>query len=133
MHPPADPLRTLASYVPELSGADDRWRLRVLLHDFGLVWQATQVEGQAALLAEEPTPVGDARWDAFLAAYAEHLAYHAGLPAPGWALLPARYLRRFWFPLTAAVPTLRVEALVHAPGHFEAHGVLLARRELVVV
>lgn len=125
-------LRPLASYAPDLAEGDDTWRLRLLLHEFGLTWQAASTAERPRLIEAEPAPV-DPRWDAFLAAYAEHLAYHAGVQPPAWVFEPERYLDQFWFPVTADLPALRVEALVHAPAHFEAHGVLLARRELQVV
>lgn len=125
--------RTLASYAQELDPADDRWNLRLLLHEFGLVWQHAARSERAPLIADEPARTGNKRWDAFLAAYAEHLAYHSDLPSPHWARDESRYLRTVWFPLTADIPTLRVEAYVHCPAHFDSHGVMIARRELRVV
>lgn len=124
---------SLASLVPELVGHDDTWRLRLLLHEFGLRWAGAERAERVALVAEEPTTTGDGRWDAFLGAYAEHLAFHAGFTPPAWALAPGRYLTGYWFAGGADLATLRVEAIVHAPAAFEAHGVLLARRELDVV
>lgn len=126
-------VRTLSSYAGELEAGEDRWNLRLLLHEFGLVWQDASVSARTGLIADEPAPTGDRRWDAFLAAYAEHLAYHAGVPAPTWTTAPDRHLEVVWFPLTAGLATLRHEALVSAPASFEAHGILLARRELEVV
>lgn len=126
-------VRTLARYATELVAGDDRWNLRLLLHEFGLVWEDAPAAERAALIAEAPAPTGDLRWDAFLAAYGEHLAYHAGLPASPWMADPTRHLEVVWFPLAAELSTLRHEAIVTAPASFEAHGILLARRELQVV
>ncbi len=97
------------------------------------MWQDCAPSARHALIAEAPAPCGSARWDAFLAAYAEYLAYHDGLTAPRWCHAPSRYLDVIWFPLTAELATLRTEALVHAPAHFDAHGIMIARRELGVV
>jgi len=47
------------------------------------------------LLANEPSAIGDERWDAALAALAEYLAAQRDLTPPGWAEL--RVLRRPWF------------------------------------
>jgi hypothetical protein len=125
--------RTLSQYAGMLDPRDDRWNLRLLLHEFGLVWQDATAGERRQLIGDAPPPTGSRRWDAFLGAYAEHLAYHAGQPAPSWATSPDRYLHTVWFPLTDDIATLRVEALVHAPAHFDAHGVFIARRELEVV
>ena len=127
------PARSLARYADELSPGEDRWNLRLLAHEFGLVWQHADASERRELIEQEPEPTGDVRWDAFLAAYAEHLAFHAHLSAPAWTAQARRHLETLWFPLTADLPTLRVEALVHAPASFEAHGILVARRELEVV
>ncbi|HWL45406.1 MAG TPA: hypothetical protein VNQ73_20860 [Ilumatobacter sp.] len=125
--------RSLAGYVPELRAADDEWRLRVILHEFGLLWETTTPADRPGLIADEP-PALDPRWDAFLAAYAEHLSWHLGVAAPDWVFQPGRYLPSMWF--AGAPPTMRaarVEAVVHSPAAFEAHGVLLPARELAVV
>lgn len=62
----------LACYVPGLREYDDGFRLRVILHDFGMVWQHAGRAERAVLVEEEPEPF-DERWDGFLAAYVEQL------------------------------------------------------------
>jgi hypothetical protein len=79
-----------------------------------------------ALLLDEPPPVGDERWDALLAAVAEHLAAKHDLAPPSWAEL--RVLERPWFP--AALRVQRADALVHAPAAFRKHGVYLSAADL---
>jgi len=74
---------TLASCVPWLRKADDDWRLRIVLHDFGLVWQQTPTAERLGLVHTEPASV-DAPWDAFLAAYVEHDCWHDGVDTPEW-------------------------------------------------
>jgi hypothetical protein len=81
-----------------------------------------------ALLTEEPAPVGDPRWDALLAALAEHLALKDNRRGPAWC--ESRILAQFWFPFNT--PAARAEAIVHAPVAFRRRGVFLARRELEV-
>ncbi len=127
----SEPLRTLADYVPWLRESDERWRLRIVLHDFGLQWQSTPPDMRRAMVDDEPGAI-EPRWDAFLAAYVEHVCYHGGIEAPAWVFQSRRYLDCFWYPATD-LPTLRVEAVVHAPAAFEAHGVLLSDREVTVV
>lgn len=87
----------LARYVPALRDSDEDFRLRLVLHDFGMVFQHPTNAERVVLLAEEPD-LFDARWDAFLAAYAQYLACHAGLEAPPWVRGPRRYLGGSWFP-----------------------------------
>lgn len=122
---------TLARYVPALRDSDEDFRLRLVLHDFGMVFQHATTAERIVLLAEEPE-LFDARWDAFLAAYAEHLAYHAGLAAPSWVRDPRRYLREFWFP-ARRFPRERDATIRTTPRAFEAHGIWFPERELQVV
>jgi len=129
---PGSVANRLCDYVPQLRNAAEDWRLRLIVHDFGHVWKYSDPAVRPLLIVDEPDPVGDPHWDAFLAAYAEHLAYHARIEAPSWVFDDSRYLTRWWIPV-ADLESLRVEAFVHAPAAFEAHGVFIARRELEVV
>jgi len=87
-------------------------------------WESGDV--QLSLLRDEPVLVGDARWDAPLAALAEHLAAGHGLVPPEWA--ETRVLRRPWFP--AELEIRRTDALVWAPAASRKHGVYLTARDL---
>ena len=121
----------LACYVSALSERDDTFRLRVILHDFGLVWADADNDERAVLAAEEPEPF-DPRWDAFLAAYVEYLCRRDGIEAPGWTRRPGRYLERMWWPADY-FEFERGGAIVTTPTAFEAHGVWIAERDLHVV
>lgn len=123
---------TLAAYVPLLRETDDLHRLRLVAHEFGLRWEDAPLPERPALVAEEPGPVTPP-WDAFLAAYAEYRCYHDRLPAPDWVFGPGRYLEGFWFILPPQWRVMRWEDRVHSPAAFEAHGTLIAERELAVV
>jgi hypothetical protein len=57
--------------------------------------------------------------DAWLAAYAEHLAAKAGIDAPAWAFRPVRFLQAASFDETVSTPTLRALALVQSPLAFK--------------
>jgi hypothetical protein len=81
---------------------------------------------QPSLLRDEPPSVGDERWDALLAALAEHLAARHDLAPPEWTEL--RILRRPWFP--AELEIQRADALVRAPAAFRKHGVYLSASDL---
>ena len=121
----------LAAYVPALREADDEFRLRLLLHDFGLVWQDATAGERTRLIAEEPA-LFNTRWDAFVAAYAEHLATASGLTPPPWSLAPQRHLRTFWY-AGGCYDWDRARTVVTTPGAFESHGIWFPRSELTVV
>jgi hypothetical protein len=87
-------------------------------------WEAP--EAQPALLRDRPPEVGDERWDALLAAMAEHLAAAHDLAPPSWA--EPQELRRPWFP--AELRMQRTEALMWAPAAFMKHGVYVSARDL---
>ena len=83
-------------------------------------------ESRVGLVMAEPGTTGDERWDALLAALAEHLLAQADLAPPDWA--EARVLRRAWFPAELAIH--RADALAWAPAAFRKHGVYLSVHDL---
>lgn len=122
----------LANYVSALrEESDEAWRARIVLHDFGMVWQHAGAAERELLVATEPE-LFDPPWDAFLAAYVEYLCYHAELPAPEWVFGPERYLAEFWFP-GPRFPRERAATILTTPAAFEAHGIWFPARELEVV
>ena len=124
---------TLAEYVPRLREAnDDIWRMRIVCHEFGLRWEDTPLHQRLELVEVEPEPISPP-WDAFLAAYVEHRCSHDGLTTPAWVFAQRRYLDGYWFPFPPEWTAFREEAMVHAPAAFEAHGTLIAERDLTVV
>jgi hypothetical protein len=61
--------------------------------------------------------------DAWLAAYAEHLARKIHRPAPAWAFAPERIATDPVFDEGADSPTLRARALAHAPAAFKRRNI----------
>ncbi|WP_347618900.1 hypothetical protein [Nonomuraea sp. B1E8] len=118
---------TLSDLAARLSAnLDDKVRWK-LVWEFLEEYRWEPPELQPPLLQAEPEPVGDERWDALLAALAEHLAAkHDLAPPPPWAAL--RVLRRPWFP--AELASQRTDALVWAPSAFRKHGVYLSINDL---
>ena len=117
---------TLADLGRRLARVDDaktRWKLvwEFLEEDR---WEPDDV--QPSLLLDEPPITGDERWDALLAALAEHLTAQHDLAAPEWAEI--RVLQQPWFP--AELAAQRADALVWAPAAFRKHGVYLSVRDL---
>ncbi len=90
-------------------------------------WAVDDDERRQSLIPEPPL-TGDPRWDALLAALAEHLAFHAELPMPAWADDPQRFLTTFWFPVD--LPSIRARALITSPASMARRGVMIDRLDL---
>jgi hypothetical protein len=116
---------TLVRLAALLDGKDDELRWRYVA-EFLEEYRWEPVETRQALLAAEPSPTGDQRWDVFLAALAEHLAAVDGCRGPLWC--ESRVLRTFWFPFNTRAA--RVDALVHAPASFRRRGIFVSPHEL---
>ncbi len=85
---------------------------------------------RAALTALAPAPV-DPRYDALLAAVAEHYLRLGRLPLPAWIRDPDRVLAEPWF--VDDLPALREQTEADTPPAFAHHGVYLAASELASV
>jgi hypothetical protein len=117
---------SLAALAAHLASADTdqiRWKL---VWEFLEEYRWEPADTRVGLLQDEPGLTGDARWDALLAALAEHLLAQVDLAPPAWA--EARVLRRAWFPAELAIH--RADALAWAPAAFRKHGVYLSVRDL---
>ena len=108
-----------------IANVDERVRWK-LVWEFLEEYRWEPAEAQVCLLLAEPPPVGDERWDALLAALAEHLCAQHDLAPPEWT--EPRVLRRAWFPAELAIQ--RADALVRAPAAFRKHGVYLSANDL---
>ena len=105
--------------------ADFGRHLRDWLHELRRVSSRLQA---AAMIADEPPrlserfPQGRVA-DAWLAAYAEHLAGKVGRPAPAWAFAPDLVALDPSFDEGTGSPALRALALVHAPLAFKRRNI----------
>jgi hypothetical protein len=113
----------LAGYLRDHPDTEVRWKY---FWEFCEEYRWDPADHQPTLFEDEPEPTGDDRWDALLAAMAEHLASLHDLAAPAWAA--ARTLITPWFP--SQLPSKRAEALVWAPASFRKHGVYLSVYDL---
>src|SRR5580700_6747943 len=112
-------LADLAGYLVRESDDDVRWKL---VWEFLEEYRWEPADIRLGLVAEEPPPTGDERWDVLLAALAAHLNAQLDLAPPPWA--EPRVLVRPWFP--SSLKVLRAQALVWAPASFRKHGVYIA-------
>ncbi|HLH69613.1 MAG TPA: hypothetical protein VKY90_11395 [Candidatus Dormibacteraeota bacterium] len=81
------------------------------------------VPDRVHLLEDCPEPVGDPRFDALLAALAEHLCAKHGGESPAWVGDESRFLETWWF--VSGMRSLEADALVHSPISFARRGVFL--------
>ncbi len=112
-------LATLAGHLSVAENDKVRWKLVCeFLEEYR--WEPADV--QVTLVVGEPETVGDDRWDALLAAVAEHLAAEHDLAPPN--LAESHVLKRAWFSAELAIQ--RADALAWAPAAFRKHGVYLS-------
>lgn len=118
-------LKQIAQEISEDYGPDrDKNALR-LLYGFADDFRGSRRPGKVALLDEEPSLTGEARFDAALAGAAEHFAREAGLPSPGWVEAASRFVEPWWF--TSSREAFDAYTLAHTPVSFARHGVFIAR------
>jgi len=118
---PPDSLRQVA--VRGLAGEPWRLAVRDFLDDFLRAEPALR----QALLTDEPPPFDDVG-DVYLAALAEHLAFHHDLVRPAWSVDPRRFLSRMWF--ASEAPGLQATAIQQSPAAFRRRGLFIGATTL---
>lgn len=115
----------LGREVAEVLAADppDEDAARRLVFDFASVVDGAHLSERQGLLAEAPDPTGDPRFDALLAALAEHLSARHGHPSPAWVEGQERFLHEWWF--VSGLRSLHASALVQSPISFARRGVFI--------
>lgn len=98
------------------------------MREFLVEFMHEEPPSQAVLLHDAPPPTGSQRWDAFVAALAEHLAFHHRLPCPGWTQEPQRSLSSAWF--LSTLPAARAAAMETSPASFRRRLIFLNRADL---
>ena len=81
-----------------------------------------------ALAIAAPSPTGDARFDALIAAVTDCALSDAGLPSPTWLGDDPWVLDQFWD--VEDVPSLRLAARERTPESINRHGIFLDRAVL---
>ncbi|MGA2164415.1 MAG: helix-turn-helix transcriptional regulator [Solirubrobacteraceae bacterium] len=118
-------LAALADTIKEdLRQGEERDALR-LLFGFADDFRASSRPGRIALVADEPPPTGDARFDAALAGIAELFAAEGAIQAPAWVEQPERFVEPWWF--VASRPAFHAYTLANTPAVIARHGVFMAR------
>ncbi len=96
-----------------------------LLFGFADDFRGSSRPGRVTLVAEEPAPTGDRRFDAALAGLAEFFAAEAGIAAPTWVNGDLRFVEPWWF--VASRPAFNAYTLANSPALLARHGVFMAR------
>ena len=100
---------------------------RAIIHDLPRRFHALTEEEQRQVMENAPALTGT-RWDALLAATAEHICELHGHPVQSWMDEPARFLNETW--VLAWTPSIWSNALAFAPPAFVRHGAVPDPREL---
>jgi transcriptional regulator with XRE-family HTH domain len=108
----------------DLEGGRERDALR-LLFGFADDFRGSSRPGAIELIAQEPAPTGDERFDAALAGVAEFFATEREFTPPGWVDGSNRFVEPLWF--VASRPEFDAYTLANTPAAFARHGVLIAR------
>jgi hypothetical protein len=104
-----------------------RWRL---IWEFLEEFRHEPIEKLQRLLDDEPPLTGDEKFDLYLAALTEHLAYHNALKNPSWTMQTHRlWIGKVWFPTD--LPGAKVWALAHSPAAFRARGIFIHPDDLI--
>jgi transcriptional regulator with XRE-family HTH domain len=96
-----------------------------LLFGFADDFRGSSRPGRIALLRDEPSDTGDARFDAALAGVAEFFAVEDAIPTPAWVNGSGRFVEPWWF--VASRPAFHAYTLANTPAVFARHGVFIAR------
>ena len=117
--------------VRERLAEGDPSRLVAMAAELVRRYRAADAAARRRMIAAEPPPTGDSRWDAFMAGLAEWMAVRACDPVPAWAHHEDRYLRYGWWltPMTS----MRAWEYAGTPASFQTRGIFLHRDSLVNV
>lgn len=94
-------------------------------------FETSDVEARHRMINAEPPAIGDARWEAFVAALAEWLAIRAAMTAPDWVHHADRYLHESWW--VTPMASMRAWEYAGSPASFQTRGVYLHRDSLTNV
>ena len=114
---------TVANLAAGLRSMGSDAERRRLVLEFVEDYRWEPLERRAPRLGERPPTTGDPRYDALMAALAEHLAHHDAIEVPEWAYDADRFLEQWWFPID--LPSVRTDALVHSPAAFRSRGIFI--------
>jgi hypothetical protein len=122
-----------SAFTQTLAGVSERVRsgegfmhaVREFLDEYTL---RHTVQLRQAAIDDRPEPTGEARYDSYLGALAEHLGVVDGLARPAWACEGQRFLDAFWFP--SDVPGFRALAIAESPAAFRRRGIFISRGSL---
>ena len=103
--------------------------MRAILHELPRRLERLTPEERTRVLTERP-PLTATRWDALIAAMAEHVAGLHGLSPPAWTDEPERFVDLPWVLTEPELDDMRQDALWYAPAAFIRHGVLPDPRDL---
>jgi hypothetical protein len=128
----AFPLRQIAQEIEVCLAQEDRAlgvaEARRLAFSFGETFERLSPPERVHVVEDRPESVGDAGFDALLAAVAEHECARAQMVAPAWVNEPSRFLDTWWF--VSGLRSLHADALAHSPISFARRGIFITEGAL---
>ena len=103
------------------SDTDDFSKYRVIIHQIPRDFHSADSRQRTWMLEEVPALV-EPKWDALLAAVAEHVANLHDHVCPPWVDQPERFMPIPW--VVGAPFGFTARSIIHAPPPFHRHGVL---------
>jgi hypothetical protein len=110
-----------------LAAGDDHEALRWVAQ-FVAEFEHAPSADRPGLVAGEPPPTGDRRWDAMLAGVVEQLCFDHQLEVPAWVMRPGRFLDQWWF--VTPYRSLHPSAFTQTPSALANRGVFIHRQSL---
>ena len=110
----------------ELSTGNVDMAHRLLMDGVNRLPGAAQA-GRLEEVLKPPASMGDARWDALLAAAVRYRLHAMGLRAPAWTIKEP--LSVFWWP-TRINESQQYNAMAHTPAEFRRLGIFIDERDL---
>ena len=127
---PPEPYWRVAQYADTIENAwDNDERYRMLISDLPRRFHKSSRKRQQYALQEPPRLTGT-KWDALLAATAEHIAITHDHAVPDWCDDPERSLKIYWIPLPVFGKGFPGMVYRDTPGAFLRHGVMIGDAEL---
>jgi hypothetical protein len=91
-------------------------------------YDRASAEDRLRMVAEPPSPVGDERFDALIAAVAEFSCATHLQSIPAWTEDPKFFLEQWWF--VSGIRRLHADAIAHSPISFARRGVFVTEGAL---
>jgi hypothetical protein len=121
-------IRDIAREISDSLRHGDDAEARRLAFRFVETYDGAGSDERQRIVADEPAPTGDNRFDSLVAAIVEFSCARHLVPAPAWVEGSTRFLEQWWF--ISGMPTLHANAIAHSPISFARRGLFITEDAL---